>query len=583
MKHILTYLVFTLSMLIVVAMTAEAKPYCDVKVLIDNSAQMQKLDEKKLRLEIIDQLQNLLVDDCMLAIDTFSAKIHTIIAQSPLTKINKIDTDLIINHKESDQKSDLKEALLGTISNWQQAGAYKSRHLILLTADVDMLNGSYWQNEEQKADILQSLAGQFFRENIKIHTFSLKGNNDQEFLQKLAATTNGKFSQITDNEDTELALRETLKELIVKKQTATMLHSFNITEKNQEAILFFQTDVNKAEPILITPQKNKITMKSEVKNIDWQQQRGINIISIKETMPGQWGLVGSLPVDSPLQVYTNLELKLAADVKEIFSGETIYVGVDVVSQNQIITEKDFLNSLSLQAIYVDPITDQETLMPLSQTPNGSYGLTIGPFTVDRPDKIIIKIVEKNSFIKQTLEKSIIREQVPVNFKQSTSISKSGDKLLSLELTLNEKLINHSDAMINAQILDNNDSNFEYMVPKIATNKWQLELEPGSDVSKFFVTLSLTSTTKSGRKLNLKTAPLVVLVPEIAMPDPIVEKETKIITKKAKLSVSFGKIMTLFIILIIFNVVLVGVAFIGLKLYRQHKTRAIGKITAEMEA
>ena len=180
--------------------------------------------------------------------------------------------------------------------------------------------------------------------------------------------------------------------------------------------------------------------------------------------------------------------------------------------------------------------------------------------------------------------------VPMKIITDTQVSDKGQVTVEIEVIPDKDIVDLESVIINANTKDNTDRVVEYKVPQVSKGTWKLTITPSSSILQYHTVFHLKARTISSRYFEVKTTPMLIVVPNITMPKPeIIEVEKivevpvegKVIEKAPTIDISGKKILAMIMLFLVCNVILAGGIILLMRVIKKKRMKEVEKMYAAL--
>ncbi|GAB4223425.1 MAG: hypothetical protein Tsb005_18430 [Gammaproteobacteria bacterium] len=426
-----------------------AQTYADVRVLIDVSGSMKQNDPQNLRKPAIRLLVNLLPVDSKAAMWMFAR--HAL----PLTEFRVVDSywreQAILSANKIHSNglyTNIPQALQVAMEQWQQepVSDKTARSIILLTdgfVDIDEDQGI---NLLERRKVLQQIAPELKKLNVKVFSVALSKQADLELLQQLALITGGLTQQAFTAQELDKAFLKIFEAAVPHDATPIEENHFLIDASVKEFTLLVFKNEEKVKLQLINPQQEIINIKSDEKNIRWHQEKNYDLITVQQPLVGKWQIQGSQDPFNRVTLLTDLRLQSTNLPTQVFQDERFDFAVELFNKQTRIEDSNLLQLVN--------VTLQEFA---KKTLAHHYNLALDQYTY-RTQLILSKDYKKLELITQAKTKTFVREkrhnmQVHSFPLELSNIDyQAGQQIIEFKLT-NNALVSDDTITLNVGVED----------------------------------------------------------------------------------------------------------------------------------
>ncbi|MCU7939286.1 MAG: VWA domain-containing protein [gamma proteobacterium symbiont of Bathyaustriella thionipta] len=513
----------------------------DIRVLIDVSGSMKKNDPKNLRLPALRLLVGLLPPDTSAAVWNFGTKAESIVAPGLANeKWKKSARQASKKIHSRDLFTNIGVALEAAVADWGgNPSKLNQRSIILLTDGMIDIGKDKTKNTQERTRILNDLLPKIQQTGANIHTIALSKNADHEFLQQLSTKTDGGFEQTDSAEQLERIFLRLFEKTTKPDSVPLVDNKFLVDESILELTLLVFKPQHARPTEVIEPDQTQYQKKNSPAYAKWQSEKNYDLITITRPKVGEWSINAQTDPDNRVLVVTNLQIQTNRIPNNLFSGETLNVGLFMSDNNNKITDDNFLQFISMSAKQKEPNKKRWFLHD-----NGLRGDTKahdGLFNVQ-----IKKTLElgKNQFTFQAntetfqreINYSVIIHDTKLINTRAEQIQKNNTNYHQILVTPNIEFVNPrtmkmSALLVEGDLVENEDSAQAITLQQINPNvlEWSYEsdiLDPDKD---YHVIIHMLTKTRTGRPVDYTSHPIQLNLPQfdnlILTPNQLITDET----------------------------------------------------------
>jgi uncharacterized protein (TIGR03503 family) len=124
---------------------------------------------------------------------------------------------------------------------------------------------------------------------------------------------------------------------------------FNIDKSVKDLTLLIFRKNNKKATRVILPNNRAWSKDSHPDTVSWFTEEGYDLITIKQPEPGKWSVDAEIDPDNRAIVVTNLKLSVEELPNNVFIGDKIHLAGKLLQEDGVITRKDFLSLVTINA------------------------------------------------------------------------------------------------------------------------------------------------------------------------------------------------------------------------------------------
>lgn len=351
----------------------------DIVILMDCSGSMKKTDPKSYRKPAARLFISLLGEDDRIGIISFGDSAKVLAPLTENTKKNRERLFGAINKITSKEFStNITDAVKKGFDELKSSD--RKNRILILMSDGKLALGSKEKDEAAFAE-LTKLLPEVAKAGIRLYSIAFTEMSNMKLLEDMAKTTGG-FSMLAKADKDIHVIFASIFEKIKSPGTILLENdTFNIDKDINEAILLISKQPG-THTALIDPAKGKHTPAKYGKNIQWYESKTFDMITIKEPAVGKWKVKLSTKEGNKVFVITNLGLKTSFNKDFVNKGDSIKIDAWLEREGVAITEKDFLEQVSLSAEVTAPDGKATKLDLLDSGQSGDDKQGDGKYSVD---------------------------------------------------------------------------------------------------------------------------------------------------------------------------------------------------------
>lgn len=330
------------------AFAAESSAPGDVRIIVDISGSMKRTDPNNLRLPAVNLLIQMLPDQSQAGIWTFGRYVNNIVPPSEVNKQWRENAKA--KAEENINSVGLFTNLTGSLNRAsfgvEQDSGYNQSVVLLTDGHIDMQESGMPANtdSQERQRLIQDVLPKYQEAGAKIHTVALSDEVDKDLLQELSAVTGGLYLEAHDGDDLLPVFLKAFDRAIETEQVPLVNNQFQIdTEVKEFTALIFNED-NQPNTRLVAP-NGKIYLArnaSEDPDTRWYQDRGYELITIKNPAPGEWHAEAKQNPSNRIQVLTDIKLKVSGIPATLYSHQEFEMLAHLLNKDQKITQPEIL-------------------------------------------------------------------------------------------------------------------------------------------------------------------------------------------------------------------------------------------------
>ncbi len=333
-------LFFLLSMLISGPVATAAVD--DIRILVDVSGSMVKTDPQNLRIPAVKMLNGLIPSGSSAGLWTFGRYVSMEVKWGKVDEKWRKRADAGVDKIHSrGQFTNIEGALTRASASWKTADPNSRRNIILLTDGQVDISKNAEKNELSRSNILNKTLPQLVKKGVTVHTIALSGYSDESLLKQIAVKTSGSFEIANSAEDLQrIFLR--MFERAAKPDTVPLNNnSFSVDNSIREmTLLVFRQGDRKTR--LIQPDGKVHIEEKHAANVQWRNDLGYDLITVKKPLSGKWKLDADVDPDNRVMVVTDLKLVVNDLPAYTTPDKALDIKVELQSKNKKISKNSFL-------------------------------------------------------------------------------------------------------------------------------------------------------------------------------------------------------------------------------------------------
>ncbi len=478
----------------------------DVRILIDVSGSMKATDPQNLRIPAVRLVAELMPQGATAGIWTFSEKVDQILAPAKVDakwKAAALEAANIIHSRG--QLTDVEAALQAATRDWDAAdNSSLERHVILLTDGMVDISKQATDNMASRDRILGNELARLKVVGAQIHTIALSADSDGELMTVLAENTDGWSEQINEAASLQRIFLRIFEQVASPDSIPLMDNQFEVDQSISEmTLLVFRGE--DAEPLeLVNPNGEKLQLGSHPANVHWRAENGYELVTMSDPAQGTWQINTDPDPDNRVLIVTDLKLELDILPTTMLTNEVVKLNAYITERGQLLKREDFLNLLQAELVVSGSGIDEPIIFPVPLD-SQQFRFTIEQVIEWPPgDYEFVVRIDGGTFQRERRSKIRIHE-TPIMF--SSNLAEDGlaaevfilaDKeQVDLKSLLGFLVVTKPDGkseVIDLPVFTSGEASLAIAMPINGT----YEIEP-----------RVLGHSTSGRKLNVKIAPLIV--------------------------------------------------------------------------
>ncbi len=583
--------------------SALAESVTDVRVLIDVSGSMKKNDPQNLRAPAVRMLVGLMPEGTRSGIWTFGRYVNM---QVKLDKVDKAWKQRAMQEADKIHSrglfTNIEDAIKKSTTDWQRPDPSYRRHLILLTDGMVDIDKDPRLNEQSRRRLLQEILPRIEAADAKIHTIALSKNADLELLNALSGATGGANEQV-ESADQLQRIFFRMFEKSVKPDTLPIEDNKFTVDKHVSDITVLVFLAKESPPTQLTlPNGEKWSQKKHPQTVSWHHEQGYDLITIKGPLPGEWLLQANVDPDNRVMVVTNLRLKVDNMPNTLMLGDAFDTRARLMEEGKTVTNQNLLavTEFDVKLIDGEDRVVSTKLMDNGNSPDvikgdGVYSAAIE--SVEKAGNYEIAVRAKSLTFKRIIRHTLQVHDSPANI---TIEQHEAQQPFIITITPHAGLIRPETVSMQLAIADLEPQ----IIKQVDDLKWQIQVPAEHANKKVVLTLAgnrysneaikmdfeqVLAVTGEAQSLALKikpkeTVPVEQPAPEKAVAEKAPEQEQPAdnMTEDSEAeSDGFNWTMVLSLVVGI-NIILFGVGWFVLRLWRKRMAREQEEVEAELE-
>ncbi|BCD96780.1 VWA domain-containing protein [Marinagarivorans cellulosilyticus] len=364
----------------------------DVRLVIDISGSMKRNDPQNLRQPAVNLLMELLPDGSHAGVWTFGKEVNMLV---PFGEVDSQWREMATQKAGEINSVGLYTNIGGALEKATAVTptSQGKAHIILLTDGMVDIDKDPLVNQKEWRRIVDKILPLVKDQGFSIHTIALSDHADTELMKKLSRATDGHSGTAKTADE---LMPEFLKafDAAAPSQQLPLLGNRFVVDSSVEEFTALMFRGNPAESIaLIGPDNEPVHHGDLSADVSWHHTDGYDLVTVTRPLEGEWQVSGKLAAGSRITVVSDLNLRVKPLPINAPVGSVLELQLALQEDNKIITRKDFLNILSIQAksTYsgsIDPswMHNMDTNSPPS---NGVFSASMDGFK--KPGEYLIKV------------------------------------------------------------------------------------------------------------------------------------------------------------------------------------------------
>lgn len=462
----------------------------DVRVVIDISGSMKKTDPQNLRKPAVDLIVRLLPDNSKAGIWTFGQSVNMLVPHRVVDQAWRTEGSQKANTINSIAMfTNIGGALEKAAEDYASPAKDYRRNIILLTDGVVDISKEAVANLNERKRVLTELLPRLKASDYRIHTIALSGDSDQELMKKLSIATDG-ISEVADTADELMSTFLRIFDQAVPAERVPLDEDgFLVDSSIQEftALIFRRAEV--PATIIVTPDGKEFSTTDPKNNVNWYRTDKYDLITVQHPQAGQWQVKTEMAPGSRVTVVSNLQLVVQPMKSNIKSNQPLDLVYSFQENGQTITNKDFLNLLSGEALISSRNAPEvESIALTMETPaDGIFRQQLQGFG-DQGEHDLKLLIDGKTFKREFIHHINISDSA---FKlEKTLDESSGKKVYNYKLTADLESVDAGATTVKAIIKNSKANNLERDLNAIGNERWEFSFTP-VQTARYDISLNVT--------------------------------------------------------------------------------------------
>jgi len=380
---------FMLLVLFGQALHAEDKLPLDTVILMDSSGSMKQTDPRQLRKPAAKLFISLLGQQDRLSVVSFSAKAWPITFLTQLENEKQTQKALRatdrISHKG--MYTNIHAALSKGIELLKQSDQLERDPIIILMSDGQMDVGNTERSAELRQQIFETLLPQLIEHNIKVYSIAFTQASDQQLLQEIADTTEGRYALAASDD----VLHKVFSKIFEQTKQPDMLplheNKFVVDASINEITIIANKFSDASQIYLQPPTGEKFNSTFKSAKVKWFVSNSFDMITIQKPAEGEWKILFSdddnrAYIITDIKLRTNFSFNTESDVPELIikswfeQNEKTEDSKDLIKNMKVVLEIEHPDD-TLETFKVNNVNEQgEFIIHYKPDANGIYGASI---------------------------------------------------------------------------------------------------------------------------------------------------------------------------------------------------------------
>ncbi|MGL6176265.1 MAG: TIGR03503 family protein, partial [Vibrionaceae bacterium] len=163
-----------------------------------------------------------------------------------------------------------------------------------------------------------------------------------------------------------------------EQEIALLENRFRIDHSVSQVAFVIHRKKNSQPVVLVQPDGTKIYADAPPDNVSWYKDATIDIVTVRDPMPGPWQAIGSISPENSIRILSDLSMQVDAFPKVLYQGEVIKFSARLLQKQKPLVLRDFLDNVALEVSF------SEQAKPNQSRVDGvlPYAWTLGKFVDD---------------------------------------------------------------------------------------------------------------------------------------------------------------------------------------------------------
>ncbi|OZS43205.1 TIGR03503 family protein [Photobacterium sanguinicancri] len=207
-------------------------------------------------------------------------------------------------------------------------------------------------------------------------------------------------------------------------QMSWLDNRFRVDPTVDQVSFMVKRDIESNSVVIVRPDGTKYYAWRHPDNVSWYEEKGVDIISIENPMPGPWQAVGRVTPKNKIDVLSNLRLDIDDLPSRLYQSETLKFTARLLQGDKLLTSRDFLDRVKLQVELLEYVENPDSLpeksrpspIILGEFADDGIGFDEYPgdgvFTVAlpidiQPGKYRVRVSSRNGIFLRTFEQQVL--------------------------------------------------------------------------------------------------------------------------------------------------------------------------------
>ncbi|MGL4826492.1 MAG: TIGR03503 family protein [Vibrionaceae bacterium] len=239
-----------------------------------------------------------------------------------------------------------------------------------------------------------------------------------------------------------------------EQEIALLENRFRIDHSVSQVAFVIHRKKNSQPVVLVQPDGTKIYADAPPDNVSWYKDATIDIVTVRDPMPGPWQAIGSISPENSIRILSDLSMQVDAFPKVLYQGEVIKFSARLLQKQKPLVLRDFLDNVALEVSFSEQAKHNQSrvdgVLPYAWTlgqfvDDGSLLDEVGGdgvFTVGlkidiAPGKYLAHVSSGNGVFFRSLQQDVLVYPAPYGIKFEQAREKGKLHKLIIESRLDE--------------------------------------------------------------------------------------------------------------------------------------------------
>jgi Mg-chelatase subunit ChlD len=288
---------------------AVEKPPLDSVLMLDSSGSMKFTDPKQLRKPAAKLFIKLLGKQDRTSVVSFSSQAWPITFLSQLENPQQVEQALNATDKVSHKGvyTNIHAALSKGLELLKNSQQLQREPIMVLMSDGKIDVGNDAESAALRQQIINELLPQLVEHNIKVYSIAFTESSDQQLMQHIADTTNGRYALAASDD----VLHKVFSKIFEQAKEPNMLplheNRFVVDESISEVTIIANKKSETSAIQLKAPDGKLYSASQPSANINWFVSSSFDMITLQKPQVGEWAILFS---DDDNRAYIVADIKL---------------------------------------------------------------------------------------------------------------------------------------------------------------------------------------------------------------------------------------------------------------------------------